>query len=140
MTSQPLTYEDKLQRLQRQIEGSLDDTWKKYLINNRLDILLTVSYIALSTTVTLLSFFGKAEMAGVVGAILTALLSLQKIFNLDEKASFYRGFHMKTKDLRDRITYKVGTEEELQIVVDSFMELCSDRISSNPRRKGLDNQ
>lgn len=140
MTSQPLTYEDKLQRLQRQIEGSLDDTWKKYLINNRLDILLTVSYIALSTTVTLLSFFGKAEMAGVVGAILTALLSLQKIFNLDEKASFYRGFHMKTKDLRDRITYKVGTEEELQIVVDSFMELRSDRISSSPRRKGLDNQ
>ena len=100
MNSQPSTYEEKFSRLQKQIQSSLNDTWKKYSFNNNLDALLTILYITLSTAVTLLSFSGQATIAGIIGAILTALLSLQKVFNLSEKASFYRGFHIQTKELR----------------------------------------
>ncbi len=138
MNSQPSTYEEKLSRLQKQIQSSLDDTWKKYLFNNNLDIFFTILYIMLGTAVTILSFFGQGTIAGIIGAILTALLSLQKVFNLNEKASFYRGFHMQTKELRDKLTYKVSTEEELQVIVDSFIALRNDRILRNPKRRDLD--
>jgi hypothetical protein len=138
MNSQPSTYEEKFSRLQKQIQNSLNDTWKKYSFNNNLDALLTISYIMLSTSVTILSFSGQATIAGIIGAILTALLSLQKVFNLSEKASFYRGFHIQTKELRDKLTYKVSTEEELQAIVDSFIAMRNERVFQNPRRGNLD--
>jgi hypothetical protein len=138
MNPQPSTYEEKFGRLQKQIQSSLNDTWKKYSFNNNLDVLLTILYITLSTAVTILSFSEQATIAGIIGAILTALLSLQKVFNLSEKASFYRGFHIQTKELRDKLTYKVSTEEELQAIVDSFIAMRNDRILKNPRRGNLD--
>jgi len=64
----------------------LEDTWKKYTINNNLDTFLTISYIMLSAAVTILGFFGQATIAGIVGAILTLLLSFRKVFNFSEKA------------------------------------------------------
>lgn len=45
---------------------------------------------------------------------------------------------MQTKDLRDQLTYKVSSEADLQAIVDSFIALRNDRISTNPRRKGWD--
>jgi hypothetical protein len=138
MNSQSSTYEEKFSRLQKQIQNSLNDTWEKYSFNNNLDALLTISYIMLSTSVTILSFSGQATIAGIIGAILTALLSLQKVFNLSEKASFYRGFHIQTKELRDKLTYKVSTEEELQAIVDSFIAMRNERVFQNPRRGNLD--
>jgi hypothetical protein len=138
MDSQPSTYEEKLSRLQKQIQSSLKDSWKKYSFNNNLDVILTILYITLGTAITVLSFSGQATIAGVIGAILTALLSLQKVFNLSEKANFYRGLHMQTKELRDKLTYKVSTEEDLQAIVDSFIAMRNDRILKNPRRRSLD--
>jgi hypothetical protein len=138
MTPQALTYEEKLNLLKNQVKGSLEDTWKKYTINNNLDTFLTISYIMLSTAVTILGFFGQATIAGIVGAILTLLLSFRKVFNFSEKASFCRGFHIQTKELRDKLTFKVSTEEELLAIVDSFIAMRNERILKNPMRGSLD--
>jgi ABC-type transport system involved in cytochrome bd biosynthesis fused ATPase/permease subunit len=135
MSPQDVLDEQKLNLLKAQIKSSLEDTWGKYTRYNQLDIALILIAIALSAVVTFLGFIDQGFWAGVGGLVLTTLLSVQKVFNTSEKANFYRTMHMQTKSLRDRLTYKVSSEEDLQAIVDAFMSLREQRISSNPRRR-----
>ena len=138
-----LSYEEKFLQLREQIKSSLNDTWRKYKVNDQLDRALTLFAIILSTLVTILAFEEKGtdasiSIAGIVGAILTSVLNLQKVFSLNGKANFYRRIHIETKELRDKLKYKVNSEEELQEIVDAFIYLRNERISANPRRQSLD--
>jgi len=135
MSQQHLPDEQKLSQLKTQIKGSLADTWRKYKLYDRLDIILILLSIILSAGITILGFLGHGTTAGIIGVILTALLSTQKVFNFSDKADFYRRTHMQTKELRDRLTYKVSSESGMQAVVDDFITLRNDRIYTNPRRK-----
>ncbi len=130
--------DDKKIELKDHIGRSLKDTCRKYSRNNLLDIVLTLIGISLSTVVTILAFWEDATLAGVLGAISASVLTVQKFFNFDEKAQFYRRVNMQTKALRDRVTYKVASVEELQEIVDAFIEIRNDRISSNPKRRRLE--
>ncbi len=130
--------EQKLDHLKTQIKSSLDDTWRKHLRYNQLDISFILVSIVLSTSIIILGLVYQEIVIGIVGAILTALLSTQKVFNFSDKAEFYRRIHMQTKELRDRLTYKVSSESDMQEVVDDFIALRNDRSYKNPRRKVLE--
>src|SRR5713226_3571828 len=99
MNQQYLSDEQKLNRLNAQIKGALDDTWRKYTLYDRLDVISIILSIILSAAITILGFLNQGTIAGVIGVMLTALLSTQKVFNLSEKAEFYRKIHMQTKEL-----------------------------------------
>ena len=114
---QDLPDEQKFNHLKTQIKGSLDDTWKKYKRYDRLDIALILLSIILSASITILGFMGQGTIAGIIGVILAAILTIQKVFNFSDKADFYRRTHMQTKELRDRLTYKVSSESDMQAVV-----------------------
>ena len=132
-----LSLDDRKIELKDDIGRSLKDTYKKYSRNNDSDIVLTLLGISLSTAVTILAFWEDATLAGILGAISASVLTIQKVFNFGEKAQFYRRIHMQTKELRDRVTYKVTSVEELQEVVDTFIEIRNNRISNNPKRRKL---
>src|SRR5215212_2463250 len=131
MRRRRLPDEQKLSHLKSQIRGALDDTWKKYVWHDRLDIIFIILSVILSACITILGFLGQGTMAGIVGVILTTLLSTQKAFNFSDKADFYRRIHMQTKELRDRLMYKVDSESEMQTLVDDFIALRNDRIYAN---------
>ncbi|MEM7773945.1 MAG: hypothetical protein AAF327_26020 [Cyanobacteria bacterium P01_A01_bin.37] len=137
MSSQP-SIDEKKHELKDHIQRSLEDSYKKYSRNNRMDIVLTLIGITFSTTVTILAFWEDATLAGILGAISASVLTIQEVFSFNEKANYYRRLNMQTKELRDKLTYKVSSEDELQDIVDSFIGLRNDRIISNPRRKKPD--
>ena len=137
MTSQP-SFNEKKEKFQEHIEASLKDSHKKYSRNNISDIVLTFLGIALSTTVTILAFWEDATLAGILGAISASVLSIQEVYNFNEKANFYRRLNMKTKQLRDELKYKVSSDDDMEKIVDKFLALRDDRISNNPRRKKIE--
>ena len=135
MNKQFLSSEERLDQFNVQIKSALDDTWHKYTIHNRLDITLIGLTLILSAAITILGFLGKGTIAGIFGVILTTLLSTQKVFNLSDKAEFYRRTHMSIKEIRDRLKYKVNSESDMQSLVDAFMAIRENRRDTNPRRK-----
>jgi hypothetical protein len=81
---------------------------------------------------------GQGFVAGVISAAVTLLIGFQKAFNFSEKADFYRIVHTEAKGLRDHLTYKVHSVEQLEATVDTLKVLRDQTAKKLPRGQSME--
>ena len=119
--------------LTRQVIGFMRHTWRKHRQNNLMSNSLLVLGLIFGTAATIAGFWGQGWTPGVISATVTLLIGLQKVFNFSEKADFYRIVHTEAKGLRDHLTYKVHSAEQLDATVDALKVLRDQTARKLPR-------
>lgn len=66
-----------------------------------------------------------------LGLIATALVSVQKLYNISEKIAFYPGYIVKAEELLDDF-YAIQTEDDLKAVRENFKKMRADEAASRP--------
>jgi hypothetical protein len=124
--------------LKRQVVGFMRYTWRMHRQHNLLSNSLLVLGLILGTAATIAGFSGQGFIAGVISAAVTLLIGFQKAFNFSEKADFYRIVHTEAKALRDHLTYKVSSAEQLDAAVDALKVLRDQTARKLPRGRSME--
>jgi len=125
------------ENLMKQVDSFQAFHWKKHDNASWLSIFSTFSGVALSGSVTAAAFLGYSTIAGMLGIAMTLLIGLHEAFNFSERASFYAGIHSEAKTIRDRLRYRVRTEQEFIQAFDDFQSLRQKSAQQVPKGKGL---
>ena len=127
----------KAEDLKAQVDAFQTNHWRLHRKAARLSIVFTVLGILLGAAVTAAGFFDQAKLAGVIGIVLTALISLQDTFNFSEKSAFHARIQAQGKALRDRLRYLVDDEAEFIKAFDSYEALRLTAAEQAPKGKGI---
>ncbi|MCF2146815.1 hypothetical protein IQ276_010185 [Desmonostoc muscorum LEGE 12446] len=71
-----------------------------------------------------------------LGLISTALLSVQKLYNVQEKIAFYPGYIVQAEELIEDLD-AVKTEEDLQKIRDRFRKMRAEEATKRPIENSL---
>jgi hypothetical protein len=72
---------------------------------------------------TLLGALGYGYWSAGAGVAITLVVGIQNAFKFGEKAAVWEAMHGEAKDVRDRLNYKVHTEQEFQDIVDQWLRV-----------------
>jgi uncharacterized integral membrane protein len=71
-----------------------------------------------------------------LGLISTALISIQKLYNIQEKIAFYPGYIVQAQELIEDLD-KVKTEKDIKDIEDKFRKMRRDEANNRPVEKPL---
>jgi hypothetical protein len=124
---------DRVSDLHKQIESFLAFSWERHRLNYWLGAFATLAAIILGLAITVAGVLNHSLIAAILGAVVSALLSIQNAFKFIEKSNHWERKHNDAKALRDRLTYKVKEEREFQELVDSWLHLKADLVEKMPQ-------
>ncbi len=107
-----------------------DDCLKRYQFNNRLATFLTTMGLLLSAAVVSVGFLHHPEITAILGGLVGALVTAQRAFPFDQRASFYRLLIGQTENLVTRMQLDLLT---VQHAADLFTSLRMDYAQELPR-------
>jgi hypothetical protein len=128
---------DKVDMLKTQVSNFLRYSWRKCCLYFWLNVAIVLTGIVLGSSITLVSAFGYSHLAAVFGAAIACLLSIQGTFKFAENARLWETKHNEAKEVRDRLRYKVDTEDDFQLVVDAWFKLKNELLEQMPRSEDL---
>jgi hypothetical protein len=112
-----------LDKLKAQVQGFLDHSWRKHRLQFRMNVVTVLVILTLGGAVTLLGAFDYGHWSAVVGVAISVVVGIQNAFKFGEKAALWEAMHREAKEVRDRLNYKVRTEEEFQAVLEQWLSV-----------------
>lgn len=128
---------DKTEKLRAQVDSFHNFHWKNHIKYGRLATLLVIGGLVMSLSTTAAAFLGYATLAGLLGLSTTLFIGLHDAFNFSEKSSFFAEVHAEAKSIRDRLRYRVNSDEEFNVAFDDFQHLRQRATKDVPRGKGI---
>jgi len=81
----------------------------RYRFNNRWDVALTLGAILLGVGVVAAGAYQVGKLASILGAIITAIVGVQRAFPFGQRAQFYRALIGQASNLRTDISTNLTT-------------------------------
>jgi hypothetical protein len=113
MSTETALLEQERAHLDKQIMMRLNEYthWRSY--NSRSKNLMFFANIACSLGATVSGLYKQAELAGLFGAILTAVLAIQKYFPVDKEATWYGVAVTRCKIMLNKANSRLATIDSL---------------------------
>jgi hypothetical protein len=82
----------------------------RFRFNNKWDVLLTAGGILLGVGVVAAGVYNQPQLASILGAFITAVVSVQRAFPFGQRAQFYRALMGQAANLRTDVNNNLTTE------------------------------
>jgi hypothetical protein len=130
-----MTLEDERKAILNQIEVPLEDfeVWWRY--NNRFKNYFFTANLVFSLGATIFGLLKMPIRAGISGAVLTAILAVQKQINFDNEASWYGGALARCKVLKNKTNSPYATSESLKAVEDELNQIVGGEANKSKSLK-----
>ena len=120
-----------------QLQSYILHYWKLHKKYSILNMSLIIAGLLVGAGITVTGFMQLDIWPGLLGALITLIIGLQNAFDLSGKALFLNVIHDEAKVLRDRLRYKVKTQEEFEAVIDEFSLLRIYAVKKLPLGSGM---
>jgi hypothetical protein len=129
-----------LERFEKQLESFLKYSWKKHKRHFYWSTATAIAGIVLGSAVVITGALNLGFWAAVLGAAVSVLLGIQNHFKFAERANLWEVKHNDAKGVRDRLRYKVRTDEAFQLLIDDWLALKKGLLDDMPRLSETDGQ
>jgi hypothetical protein len=130
--------EEEFQNLLRQLEKTIDYSWRRRQLNRTANWSLTVVLAACTVLVAVFSVYQMLQFAAITGAFCSAVSILQNKGAFGEYFSNWEAYHNNAKSLRDRIRYRGATGEEFSDLLSAWLELRKSLVEGMPKGERSD--
>lgn len=126
------------EHLKARIDSFLDWSKNNQKKNMYINTFLILLGLMSSSLAGYFGLTGDAKSAGILGLVITLLISLQNAFKFNDKSIVYLNMHNEAKNLRDELYYEPNGDEHVISVSKKFMSLKSNGLDALPKDTNLD--
>jgi hypothetical protein len=98
---------------------------------------IVLASILMSAAITIAGIYDQAEIAAILGVLLTVLLSIQQAFPLGEMAFFYRSSIADLENLQISLMFTADNEKEVEKIARQFAIIRKHIAQAIPRGQGI---
>jgi hypothetical protein len=117
-----LNYENDKKELQKRIQNTKRTIDRRGNWDTLASESLLISSILISALITILSFFNKGIYAAILGVVLTALLTIQRVWDFNQLSRFYKSLSAEINILETSIQF-THSENELGTQIEQYKKI-----------------
>jgi len=124
--------------LLREIDEFVNMSAHNYRFNSRCDTFMNLGGIVLSISIVAAGVYGRADVATILGALVTAIITAQRAFPFNQRWQFYRTLLSQAQNLATRTKNGALTPDQALAILSSLrldfaQQIPRGAVSTDPK-------